>query len=63
VPLKEGTFTGGNIFIARAEKIEECLPKVEEFIRLRKSFSKMVLRSWEYLFFLNTSPASWLLRI
>lgn len=42
VPLKEGTFTGGNIFIARAEKIEECLPKVEDFIRLRKSFSKMV---------------------
>ncbi len=42
VPLKEGTFTGGNIFIARAEIIEDCLPRVEDFFRLRKSFIKMV---------------------
>lgn len=42
VPMKEGVFTGGNIFIARAEKVREALPQVEDFFRLRKSFVKMV---------------------
>lgn len=42
VPLKEGVFTGGNIFVVRAEKIEKSLPQVEDFIRLRKSFIRMM---------------------
>jgi molybdopterin-guanine dinucleotide biosynthesis protein A len=44
VPLKEGVFTGGNIFIARAEKVVETLPQVEDFFRVRKSFIKMVAK-------------------
>lgn len=44
VPLKEGVFTGGNIFIARAEIIPEALPQVEDFFRLRKSFTRMVAK-------------------
>jgi len=44
VPLKEGVFTGGNIFVARAEKVLEALPQVEDFFRVRKSFVKMVAK-------------------
>ncbi len=36
VTLKDGTFTGGNIFLVRAEKLLSCLPKAAEFIKLRK---------------------------
>ncbi|HHX77851.1 MAG TPA: NTP transferase domain-containing protein [Firmicutes bacterium] len=42
VTLRDGTFTGGNLFVVRAEKIPECLPRVENFISLRKSPVKMV---------------------
>ncbi len=42
--LREGTFTGGNIFLVRTEKLPAKLPRVEEFIRLRKSPAKMILK-------------------
>ncbi|MGB9791474.1 MAG: nucleotidyltransferase family protein [Thermacetogeniaceae bacterium] len=34
--LKDGVFTGGNFFLVRRGIIEPCLPRAEEFIRLRK---------------------------
>lgn len=36
VKLKEGTFTGGNIFLINPEAVPRCADKVEEFVRLRK---------------------------
>ena len=36
VKLKEGTFTGGNIFLINPKKVPQCAAKVEEFVRLRK---------------------------
>ncbi len=36
VKLKEGTFTGGNIFLINPKKVPRCAAKVEEFVRLRK---------------------------
>ncbi len=36
VRLQEGSFTGGNLFLANRRIIDECLPRAEEFIRLRK---------------------------
>ncbi len=44
ISLREGTFTGGNIFLVRTEKLPAKLPHVEEFIRLRKSPAKMILK-------------------
>lgn len=35
--LRDGTFTGGNLFLVRREIISRCLSKAEEFVRLRKS--------------------------
>ena len=40
--LKEGTFTGGNIFVGRSEVLEDALPRVEEFIALRKYPVKII---------------------
>ena len=34
--LRDGVFTGGNLFLARRSIIGEALPKAEDFIRLRK---------------------------
>ncbi|HHW39610.1 MAG TPA: NTP transferase domain-containing protein [Syntrophomonadaceae bacterium] len=36
VRLQEGSFTGGNLFLANRRIIDDCLPRAEEFIRLRK---------------------------
>ncbi|WP_366923358.1 nucleotidyltransferase family protein [Metallumcola ferriviriculae] len=36
VKLKEGTFTGGNIFLINPNKVPQCAAKVEDFVRLRK---------------------------
>lgn len=36
VRLRDGVFTGGNLFLARRGIIDPCLPRAEEFIRLRK---------------------------
>ncbi len=44
ISLREGTFTGGNIFLVRTEKLPVKLPHVEEFIRLRKSPARMLLK-------------------
>ncbi len=35
--LKDGMFTGGNLFLVNSEKTEEALPRVRKFIELRKS--------------------------
>ena len=35
--LRDGTFTGGNLFLVRREIISRCLSKAEEFVKLRKS--------------------------
>jgi len=37
VKLKDGIFTGGNIFLVNAEVVERVAAKAEEFVRLRKS--------------------------
>ena len=37
VKLREGTFTGGNIFLLRGETVYRCLPKAERLVSLRKS--------------------------
>jgi len=37
VKLKEGTYTGGNIFLLRGEALYRCLPKAEKLVSLRKS--------------------------
>ncbi len=44
VPLKEGTFTGGNIFLGRAEILKETLPRAEALIDLRKSPVKIIMK-------------------
>lgn len=36
VRLQDGVFTGGNLFLANRHIIDSCLPRAEEFIRLRK---------------------------
>lgn len=42
-PLKDGVFTGGNIMLFNAAKVEECMPKVEKFIAARKSPLKLLM--------------------
>lgn len=37
IHLREGVFTGGNLFLVRASIIEPCAAKAEELVRLRKS--------------------------
>lgn len=37
VHLRDGVFTGGNLFLIRAGIIEPCAAKAEELVRLRKS--------------------------
>lgn len=37
VTLKEGTFTGGNIFLLNPQIVPRCLAKGEELVQLRKS--------------------------
>lgn len=37
VSLKEGMFTGGNLFIINPWAVERCIDKLEEFISFRKS--------------------------
>lgn len=37
VRLREGTFTGGNLFLVNAAVVERCLERGEQLIRLRKS--------------------------
>lgn len=37
VPLKEGTFTGGNLFIINPAKFKMCVENGQKFINLRKS--------------------------
>ncbi|MDD2400893.1 MAG: NTP transferase domain-containing protein [Clostridia bacterium] len=36
VHLKEGVFTGGNIFLINTEIVSKCIGEVEELVRLRK---------------------------
>ena len=42
VSLKEGIFTGGNIFLVNSAKIESSVPVVEQFLQHRKNPLKMV---------------------
>ena len=42
VKLKEGTFTGGNIFLVNPEKIEPSVTMARQFIEYRKNPLKMV---------------------
>ncbi len=37
VRLKEGVFTGGNLFLVNPAVVESCMAKAEELFRLRKS--------------------------
>jgi CTP:molybdopterin cytidylyltransferase MocA len=34
--LRDGVFTGGNLFLVRRSIVDDALPKAEDFIRLRK---------------------------
>lgn len=36
VKLKDGTFTGGNIFLINPNKVPQCAAKAEEFVQARK---------------------------
>lgn len=50
VTLREGTFTGGNIFLVNPQVIEPVLGKAEEFIRYRKSPLKLAgLLGWSFI--------------
>ncbi|MBS4031882.1 MAG: nucleotidyltransferase family protein [Clostridiales bacterium] len=40
--LREGTFTGGNLFLMNPGKLEESLPRLLRFFELRKSPLKLV---------------------
>lgn len=42
VSLKEGVFTGGNIFLVNSAKVESSVPVVEQFLQHRKNPLKMV---------------------
>lgn len=37
VKLRDGIFTGGNMFLVRAQVVEACIAKGQEFIELRKN--------------------------
>ena len=37
VRLKEGTFTGGNLFLVRPEVVESCFDQAEKLVKLRKN--------------------------
>lgn len=39
--LREGTFTGGNIFLLNPDKVEEVMPRLHRFIAWRKSPLKL----------------------
>ena len=41
VKIKDGTFTGGNIFLVRTESALRSLPKAKEFISMRKKPLKL----------------------
>ena len=41
VPLREGVFTGGNIFLVNPLKIESSIPLVQQFLAYRKNPLKM----------------------
>jgi GTP:adenosylcobinamide-phosphate guanylyltransferase len=42
VSLKEGVYTGGNIMLINPRVVEQGIPRVEKFIKFRKSPLKMV---------------------
>lgn len=42
VYFKEGTFTGGNIFLVNSVKIEPTVPKMEKFLKDRKNPVKLI---------------------
>ncbi len=42
VPLREGVFTGGNLFLVNPLKIESSVPLVRKFLEYRKNPLKMV---------------------
>jgi GTP:adenosylcobinamide-phosphate guanylyltransferase len=42
VTLQEGTFTGGNVFLVNAAKLESAVPEIERFLEFRKNPLKMV---------------------
>lgn len=51
VTLREGTFTGGNLFLVRPDVIEPTAPKVRKFLEYRKTPLKMVtLLGFSFLF-------------
>ncbi|HHX51815.1 MAG TPA: NTP transferase domain-containing protein [Clostridia bacterium] len=37
IPLKDGVFTGGNLFLVNTSVVRRCAAKAEELVRLRKS--------------------------
>jgi molybdopterin-guanine dinucleotide biosynthesis protein A len=41
VKVKEGVFTGGNLFLVNSDKVKEGLPLVNKFIEMRKSPIKL----------------------
>lgn len=52
VHLKEGVFTGGNLFLVKPHVVEKCAYKAEELVRLRKKpLSLAAHLSWKSLFF------------
>lgn len=50
VTLKEGTFTGGNIFMVNPRIVEPCSPRVRRFLDYRKSPLKLAgLLGWTFI--------------
>ncbi|NLC38849.1 MAG: NTP transferase domain-containing protein [Clostridia bacterium] len=37
IPLRDGVFTGGNLFLVNSSVVRRCAAKAEELVRLRKS--------------------------
>lgn len=55
VTLKEGTFTGGNLFLANPAMVAPCAPRVRRFMDYRKSPIKLAgLLGWTFIFRLLT---------
>lgn len=59
IHLKEGIYTGGNLFLLNPWIVEPCAPKVEKFVAYRKNPIKLAgLLGWPFVFRFFTKSLS-----